>query len=299
MVDDLSPRGLPFSLVNGEWGYHLPLGDRGLAYGDGLFETLLWRAGEIPLLERHLARLSDGCQRLAIPFVPHQDLQGSWQRLLPLLMALWQSGSLPSDQVLIKITVTRGDGGQGYWPPSPAETQPTCIFQCRSINASPSEYYGGVALQACAHSLSHNPLLAGIKHLNRLEYVLAAQSVGVQTEQILLLQDHEGAVIETLQHNIFIVQGDELHTPVLDCCGVRGVARTEIIDRAAPALNLPVVERRLDLQDLQQADEILICNSVRGIWPVVSLGETLLAPGMLTRALQQQTRAVWEAPNAP
>lgn len=298
MGDNLGPQGLPFSLINGQWRDCLPVGDRGLAYGDGLFETLLWRAGEIPLLERHLARLLDGCQRLAIPFAPHHDLRGSWQRLLPVLMALWQSGRLPSGQVIIKITVTRGAGGQGYWPPLPAEAQPTCIIECRAIHSSPSEYYTGVALQTCTHRLGHNRLLAGMKHLNRLEYVLAAQSVGAPTGQILLLQDQEGAVVETLHHNIFMVQGGELHTPVLDHCGVRGIARAEIIERAALSLSLPVVERRLGLQDLQQAEEILICNSVRGIWPVASIGGALKAPGPTTRALQQQTRNIWEAPHA-
>lgn len=299
MGDNLRPRGLPFSLVNGDWGDLLPVIDRGLAYGDGLFETLLWRAGEIPLLQRHLARLLDGCQRLAIPFLPQKDLEQSWQRLLPLLMELWESGDLSSSQLMIKVTVTRGAGGQGYCPPPREETQPTCIIQCRCLTASPEEYYAGVALKISAPSLSHNRLLAGIKHLNRLEYVLAAQSAGGQAGKILLLQDHEGAVIETLHHNIFIVQGGELHTPELHHCGVRGVARTEIIERAAPALDLPVVERRLSLQDLQQADEILICNSVRGIWPVVAIEKTVLAPGGVTQALQQQTRHLWEAPDAP
>lgn len=294
-----SPSALPFSLVNGTWCEQVSVADRGLAYGDGLFETLLWRAGEIPLLTRHLERLSNGCQRLAIPFVPQKDLHASLQLLLPRLHDLWQAGGLPANQALIKVTVTRGTGGQGYWPPSSESTQPTCIVQCRSLEDNARQYQLGVVLQTCNQRLSHNGLLAGLKHLNRLEYVLAAQSVGAPAEKIVLLQDCEDAVIETLHHNIFVVHRGVLHTPELHKCGVRGIARTEILERIAPELNLPVVERPMTLQDLQQADEILICNSVRGIWPVVALAERPFAVGPVTRALQHQGSVIWEAPNGP
>lgn len=268
-------------LVNGEWQTNLPVRDRGLQYGDGLFETLLYYDHGLPLLERHLARLRLGCERLRIPF-RHRDISSGLQKMQSALQA---AGNSP-DRSIIKLIVTRGYGGSGYFPPPAEETSPTIIIQSLPLHLHNHEE--GIELALCPAALGENSRLAGMKHLNRLEYVLAAAASGYSggRTQPLLLNQHDH-IIETLHHNIFVVKGGDLLTPELHNCGVAGILRALIIESVAPELGLTVKECFMKSVMLSDADEIFICNSVRGVWSVTRVGGISWRAGPITKAIQQ------------
>jgi len=250
----------------------LPVTDRGLAYGDGLFETIAVRHGRIALLERHLQRLGEGARRLLLPL----DLAQVRAELLAF------AGELGDG--VAKLIVTRGDGQRGYAPPAAA--------RCRRIlSASPPPAYparhrlDGIRLFPCVTRLAEQPLLAGLKHLNRLEQVMARAEWQDPACPEGLMRDSSGRVIEGVYSNLFVVRGGELLTPALERCGVAGVMRAEILARAAAAGFLVRIGD-LDYPALLAADEVFLCNSQYGIWPVVALESHVWPLGELTRKLQ-------------
>ena len=129
----------------------------------------------------------------------------------------------------------------------------------------------GVDARVCDLRLGWQPRLAGIKHLNRLENVLARNEWCDPAIREGLLLDHAGNVIEGTMSNLLIIDQGRVLTPVLDRCGVAGVMR-EMLLEAAFDLQLPIEIRALSLDDVLQADEVGLCNSLIGLWPVKSLG---------------------------
>lgn len=258
--------------IDGRPAALLPVSDRGLAYGDGLFETIAVRQGRIALLERHLQRLAEGGRRLQLP-LPLDELRSE-------LLAF--AGELGHG--VAKLIVTRGDGLRGYAPPAEA--------RCRRILlGSPPPAYpprhreAGIRLFPCATRLAEQPLLAGLKHLNRLEQVLARAEWQDPACAEGLMRDASGRVVEGVFSNLFIVHGGELLTPSLERCGVAGVMRAELLERAAAA-GIPVHIGDIDYPQLLAADEVFLCNSQYGIWPVVALEGHGWPLGELTRTLQ-------------
>ena len=141
-------------------------------------------------------------------------------------------------------------------------------------------------MRICRHRLPDNPPLAGVKHLNRLDQILARaewQDDGIQEG---LMQDQKGHVIEGVMSNLFLVSEGVLFTPDLSRCGVAGIVR-EIILQLADQQHIPVRITDLDIQAVLQADELFVCNSVLGIWPVRQLEERHWQPGPVTRLFQQ------------
>ena len=247
--------------VNGHFGGSLPMSDRGLAYGDGLFETLYFQYGRCTLARFHWARLLKGCERLSIPLSEEQLLSD----LQLFLTNLAKQKSVPDG--IVKLIVTRGSGGRGYVPPD--KPQATLIWQWFPLVESSMEALEGVALSVSSIRLAKQSQLAGLKHLNRLEYVLAGQAAA--EDKIPLLLDTDGLVIETLSHNIFFVRAGVMITPSLMYCGVDGVLKQFLQQQLAPSLSVKVQEENISLDQLMAADEVFIGNSVRGFWPVTSL----------------------------
>jgi 4-amino-4-deoxychorismate lyase len=250
--------------VNGLWQANVPVNDRGLAYGDGLFETLLMRRGRCPLLDFHLARIAAGCERLAIPLT-RTEIQQDYEQF---------HHAIDQQQLgvegIIKLIISRGSGGRGYAVKDPLS--PTIIWQLLPLVHFESEAANGVALQLSAVRLGRQPRLAGLKHLNRLEYVLAAQNV--EPGYLPLLLDQENWVIETLSHNLFFCRDGILFTPLLQFCGVDGVLRQVTRQHLAPALGLTWQEENITLNDLLTAEEVFVGNSVQGFWPVTQLSHS-------------------------
>ncbi|GGO87067.1 aminodeoxychorismate lyase [Marinobacterium nitratireducens] len=265
------------TLVDGEVGDSLPLGDRGLAYGDGLFETIQLLDGRALLLDAHLKRLRRGCERLAIPPQP----------LLTSLRAdiarLGSDGELARYGVL-KILVTRGVGGRGYLPPpDPAPTRVLMLSQRPEYPDDPAQH--GVRIRLCQLRLAQSPWLAGIKHLSRLEQVLARAEWRDPAIREGLLLDQDRYLVEGTMSNLLWVSQGRLCTPRLDLCGVEGVVRNHLLSRASE-IGLEVEEGRYPLSQLEAADEVMLCNSLIDIWPVVALDARSWAPGAVTRRLQ-------------
>jgi 4-amino-4-deoxychorismate lyase len=263
------------SLVNGRWCKSLSARDRGIHYGDGVFETMAVQHGEPLCLDRHLARLERGCRRLAIP-VPGR------------LGLLQEIGEMCSgvEQGVLKVIVTRGEGGRGY---TPAQGSPTRVLIPYPWPVYPAHYWqDGIVACVCHVRLGRNPWLAGIKHLNRLEQVLARRECDDARVPEGLMLDAEGWVIEGTTSNLFIVKGGQLRTPQLSHCGVEGTIRGLVIDLVRAQDWLPVSVAGILLPEVLRADEVFLCNSIFGIWPVVGIGEQHFDIGSITRHLQQE-----------
>lgn len=262
-------------LINGLPDDKIAITDRGLQYGDGLFETMVYRAGKIEFVDAHLARLIDGCRRLRIEFEQTKELSEELHKVCL---------SLVENEAIIKIIITRGSGGRGYFAASGIE--PSRIISTHPLPSYPAQYSEtGIKVRLCSHTLSENAALAGIKHLNRLDQILARnewQDPNI-TEGIML--DSADNVIEGTMSNVFIVKSGKLVTPKLDKSGVAGVMRGQIL-LLARALNIPVAETNIHLDDFLIADEIFISNSVIGIWPVTNVDNTIFSTGKVTQNLQ-------------
>ncbi len=269
-------------LVNGEAQEALSIHDRGLHYGDGLFETMAVVNGVLPLWAQHMTRLCNDARRLGIPPPDLNLLQAEAERLC--------NGV---SQGVLKIILTRG-AGRGYRIPS--EATPTRILYRYPWPAWPAAYADhGVRVRICELRLAGNPRLAGIKHLNRLEQVLARSEWQDEAIAEGLLLDQAGHVIEGTQSNVFIVQAGRLLTPRLSQCGVAGVMRGLIMTQAQQ-LAIACEEAELRLAQVLEADEVFLCNSLAGIWPVRAIGEVTYPGSELTLRLAQHVRRLLQAP---
>jgi 4-amino-4-deoxychorismate lyase len=257
-------------LVNGVATDQISAIDRGLCYGDGLFETLRLVHAQAPLWSRHMQRLAEGCARLRIPAPDPAQL---WREVLQVSDGM--------SQAAVRITVTRGVGERGYaLPASPRPVRVVSAFAAPDVAAD--VYPQGLRLRLCDLRLAEQPLLAGIKHLNRLEQVLARAEWNDPAIADGVLRDSHDRVISATMANLFAVIDGVMQTPALDHCGVAGVARAEVL---AVCPQARVAE--LSVDRLSTASEIFLSSSVRGILPVRSLAAWCYQPGAVTRQLQQ------------
>jgi 4-amino-4-deoxychorismate lyase len=260
-------------LINGEQIDCLPTSDRGLLYGDGVFETLAIIDGNVRHWSRHMKRLQSGCERLGIEPVDIDLLESECKSLIE-----------QADRAVLKIIVTRGSGGRGYRVDG--ESIPTRIVQVHDWpDFSPDYAAGGVAVRVCKTRMGHNPALAGIKHLNRLEQILARQEWNDPHIMEGLLLDSNDHIIEGTMSNIFMVKASVLKTPDLQFCGVAGITRAIILELASQQ-SIKMQIDQIELDELLQADELFLCNSLIGLWPVISLESNTFRKGRLTSRLQ-------------
>ncbi|MBA4502260.1 aminodeoxychorismate lyase [Marinobacterium marinum] len=260
-------------LVNGHPGEHVDAIDRGVAYGHGLFETFLVINGVPIFYAEHLNRLLSGCERLGIP------TQGLAEQLRHDLQLL----SFPEGYSVLKLILTCGSGGRGYLTPNPAS--PTRIFMLSAMPVYPDQPHQGIRVRWCQTRLACQPLLSGIKHLNRLEQVLARNEWQDPSVREGLVCDSRGYVIEGTMSNLCFIRGNRLYTPALDQCGVEGIVRNQVLILAESS-GLGVEIGHYRPQDVEAADEVFVCNSLIGIWPVIELGGRSYAWGRYTRQLQ-------------
>lgn len=243
-------------LVNGQSTEFISIQDRGLLYGDGVFETILCQAGRPVLLAGHTQRLENGCKRLnlASPGLP------------VILSDIRQVAG--DDDCIVKVILTRGTGARGY-KYDPQADNCTRIAYRDDIANIPVDYYSqGIKLTQCETKLADNAPLAGIKHLNRLEQVLARNEWDNEYQEGVVLDINDN-VIEGTMSNIFIETKQKWLTPKLDRCGVAGVLRQWILRNSFHA-DIECIEDDLTIADLQNAEAIFVCNSIIGIWPVAS-----------------------------
>jgi 4-amino-4-deoxychorismate lyase len=262
---------MSLTLINGSPADTIPADDRGLAYGDGVFRTLAARAGQVILWRRHYDKLSADCRSLSI-VPPLESLLHDYLRSILKHMP----------DCAIRITVTRGSGGRGYV--LPGNVTPRRIVAASPIPEYPADQaIRGVKVRYCEQRLALQPRLAGIKHLNRLENVLARAEWHDPAIAEGLLLDVDGCVIEGTRCNLFLMEKGVLVTPDLSRCGVAGVTRDAVIEQAERH-DIPCRVEPVSCERLQAADEILLVNSLIGVWPVAVLeGRTWHDFGMAVR----------------
>ena len=249
-------------LVNGSENSGIDPADRGLSYGDGLFETMAVSGGRPLAWDAHLERLNRGCLRLGIPRPDPAVLAEEAARVCD-----------TAGRGVLKLILSRGSGGRGYI--APQHPHPTRVLALHPWPDYPRTHYrDGVTVRICETRLGRNSSLAGLKHLNRLEQVLARAEWSTPDIAEGLMLDDEGHVIEGTMSNLFVVRDGCLLTPELDECGVAGVVRAKLL-QLAPSLALQTRVARLGLADVLEAQEVFLTNSIIGIWSVraVATGE--------------------------
>jgi len=272
------------TLVDGKPAAVVPVDDRGFSYGDGVFRTLAMRQGSAELWPRQYAKLTADCRALDLTPPAAADLHADIQRI---------AAQMPD--CALRITVTRGSGGRGY--AMPASVQPRRVVAASTLPDYPVSYCEqGVRARFCTLRLAAQPRLAGIKHLNRLENVLARAEW--QDPEIVegLLLDADENVIAGTRCNVFIVEQGALVTPDLARCGVAGVTRELVLEAAAMhgiACRVETISRKR----LEAADEIFLLNSLIGAWPIAKLEQRTWADFVLTPLVRKWLNAFRNSPH--
>ena len=248
--------------------------DRGLHYGDGLFETIACEGGRPRLLERHLQRLAAGCERLGLVFGNGAELAREVREL-----------ATATSTAVVKLLLTRGASVARGYAPVGSERTLRLALRYAWPGADPEQARQGVRVRRALLRLGENPALAGLKHCNRLEQVLARHEWSDPAIAEALLFSSSGALVSGTMSNVFLVRGSKVLTPCIDRCGVAGVMRGLVLEIAAEA-GISAEERRLDAADLAAAEELFLTNALTGIRPVRELDGTGVAVGPLTRRLQ-------------
>jgi 4-amino-4-deoxychorismate lyase len=245
-------------LVNGKPGNSISIRDRGLLYGDGVFRTLRATLGKAQHWLLHYQKLQHDCAGLGIVCPDAALLSAELEDLL----VLHPDG-------VVKLIITRGEGARGYAPSACAN--PTHLWDAALLPDYPADWAShGIKVWLCQLRLSPQPRLAGIKHLNRLESVLAAAEWNDTDIAEGVLLDISGNVIEGTRSNLFMVRDGTLLTPDLTRCGVAGIQRGRVMEWAATH-NVPCRVEQFGLVELLAADEVFMVNSVIGLWPVRQL----------------------------
>ena len=264
------------TLINGEPSATVSAHDRGFLYGDGVFETIAVYHGAPLLWDRHMSRLVRGTQRLGIALPSTDVLQSEATRLCA-----------GAERAVLKIVLTRGIGGRGY--ATYGISSPTRVLSVSPWPDYPTSFgHDGVSVILCETTLARHHRLAGIKHLNRLEQVLARAEWRTEYAEGLM-RDEDGNIIEGTISNVFAVRNETLCTPDLSQSGVEGVMREEVLD-AARRLGISSEVGRLTISDVDTAQELFLTNSLIGIWPVRQLNDREYSIGPSTRKLQQAVR---------
>jgi 4-amino-4-deoxychorismate lyase len=269
---------VPMNLIDGIEADTLDVRDRGIMYGDGVFRTCAMRGARIPHWGRQYSKLAADCDAINIVCPPAQALESD----IALIAAR-------DADCVVRITVTRGAGARGYAIPTVA--RPRRIVSTSALPVYPSDSYThGVRLHLCEIRLALQPKLAGIKHLNRLEQVLARSEWTDSASPEGLMRDARGNVICGTMSNLFIIEGNALLTPALDECGVAGVQRDRVLDLARER-GIDCRIAALDLQRVLAADGVFLVNSVIGLWPVAQIARERCKQAALTSHIQEWLKA--------
>ena len=261
-------------LINGVGTDVISVTDRGVHYGDGVYETIPLKDGRLQYWDRHQQRMVVGCYRLKLPIPSIKKLESEIRKVCK-----------GKKNGVVKIIITRGNGGRGYL--SPTKTRATRIVACYPYPNHPEGYWSeGVKVRLCETPLGMNPVLAGIKHCNRLEQILARNEWQDEDIPEGVMLDGDQNVIEGTMTNIFVSRNGGLLTPAISHCGVEGVMREVVIDECKK-LQIPLTVDTVSLEDLINADEVFLTNSVIGIWPVRQFDEQEYSIGSITQLLME------------
>jgi 4-amino-4-deoxychorismate lyase len=261
--------------VDGIEGAPVPADDRGLQYGDGIFETILVRNGVPRFLALHRERMRRGLAQLGIQFIAGTELEAEIARIAALAPPL----------AILKLIVTRGTARRGYAPPPQAVARR--IASLWPTTPLPAELIAnGAILDIARLRLPQPSSFAGLKHLHRLENVMAASDAAVGAAFEALMLDTSERLVSATAANIFLVREGALLTPRVDRVGVDGVMR-QVVLREAARLGIPAREQDLVVDDLRSADEMFITNARIGVVPVQRVREHVFAMSDIARRLRE------------
>jgi 4-amino-4-deoxychorismate lyase len=268
-------------LIDGRPGDSIACDDRGLQYGDGLFETISCRDGQARWLALHLERLRQGCQRLRLPFHDFESLRAE--------ICGFAAGQ---QRCMVKVIVTRGTATRRGYAPA-GDERPKRIVSRHEWPESPAPGEAGFRLGVSSITLGMNPALAGLKHLNRLEQVLAQMARAEAGLDEVLMLSSAGQVIGGSMSNVFFADDSGLFTPELSECGVAGIMRRLVL-QAAGRHGGGVCVRLVEPSELATVREAFLTNVRWGLQSVrVLQGRTLPSD-----AYAQQLRGLIDAAHA-
>ncbi len=265
--------------VNAELQNSVSAFDRGLAFGDGLFETMRVSNSSVPLIEYHIDRLLLGASSLGIA-VSSDDVRSD------IALALSEIKSKQSSIYRLKYILTRGESDSGYAPNPRGSATRIMLLQSYDAGLNRLLQQQGIKTCTCQWRLSDQPALAGIKHLNRLDQVMARQEYLDSDCYEGLMLDQTGRYIEGTMSNIFAVtDADEIISPQLDTCGVEGVMKRVVVETLCPEIEKNCFEAEITRMD--DFKEVFITNALIGIIPVIAVDNDTFSIGAVTRSLQQ------------
>ena len=258
----------PLVIINGEVKSNVSIFNRNMQYGDGLFETCVAKDNKVLFWDNHFARLNNGCDRLNIKKIANSVWLEDIKKAL----------SLSSEKnCIVKLILSRGNSLRGY--SYSEDIEPVRVVIVSQMNEyKTKETY---SLEFAISGFHSNPNLAGIKHCNRLEQILARTNM-LSDEAIML--DENQSVVSVTQGNIYLIFGNKLITPKLERCGVIG-SRRSIILELSRLTNLEVREDDISIKQLEKANEVFVSNSLIGIQPVTSIGDYYLTNNPITEKI--------------
>jgi 4-amino-4-deoxychorismate lyase len=271
-------------LLNGSPAQRVSPFDRAVHFGDGLFETIACRNGRPRFLSLHLERLLLGCQRLGIEPGDLGEVRAEVSSL-----------AREVESAIVKVIVTRGTALARGYGVTGREKATRITFRYAWPPETSRESQDGVRVRTAQLRLGENPALAGLKHCNRLEQILARREWTDPEIVESLLFSSSGRLVSGTMSNVFIVEGSRLRTPRLDLCGVAGVMR-RVVMREAERAGISVQEDVLGVDDVGKASELFLTNARIGLWPLRELDGRMLQPGPVTRRLQQIMTRLLEEP---
>ena len=263
----------PIVLINGAKQSKISIFNRNSQFGDGLFETCLVENKKILFWTNHFARLNRGCEQLKISKVDESVWLSDVKKALSLCSY---------DRCVVKLILSRGESLRGYGFKD--DIKPVrAVIVLELQNTTLNNLF---SLEYCQSGYNSNPKLAGIKHCNRLEQVLAR--AGLKSDEGIMLDENHN-VISVTQGNIYAIHGNTLITPKLDKCGVEGTRRAIILD-LAKLLGIKVKVDTLSAKELVQADEVFISNSIIGIQSIRQIGDIGLGESPITKKIKDAFR---------
>lgn len=257
------------AIINGKEQSNISIFNRNFQYGDGLFETCVVKNNQILFWEKHLSRLDIGCRKLKIKNIEEEI----WLKDIKKALSLTSKKNC-----VLKLILSRGNSQRGYsYPDDILPVRVVIVSEMKNVQAKES-----FSLEYASSGYHSNPNLAGIKHCNRIEQILARSSL--KRDEAIMLDENQN-IISVTQGNIYFIFGQSLVTPKLDRCGVIGSRRSLILE-LAESIELNVEQGNVSMNDAKKADEAFISNSIMGIQSVNSIEEYQLPKKMITEQIK-------------
>ena len=257
------------AIINGKEQSNISIFNRNFQYGDGLFETCVVNNNQILFWEKHLSRLDIGCRKLKIKNIEEEI----WLKDIKKALSLTSK-----KKCVLKLILSRGNSQRGYsYSDDILPVRVVIVSEMKNVQAKES-----FSLEYASSGYHSNPNLAGIKHCNRIEQILARSSL--KRDEAIMLDENQN-IISVTQGNIYFIFGQSLVTPKLDRCGVIGSRRSLILE-LAESIELNVEEGNVSMNDAKKADEAFISNSIMGIQSVNSIEEYQLPKRLITKQIK-------------